>query len=264
MRPAAAALEGELQPARNFRSAARSVAKATRGLKPTLQVLAAAAALVVLTAWQVDPTAAERERMVRAQIEERGVRDAGVLRVLRQTPRHLFVPADMREYAYEDRPLRIGHGQTISQPYIVGLMTELVGARPEHKVLEIGTGSGYQAAVLARLARHVYTIEIVPELARSARETLARLGYRNVTVRTGDGYRGWPEEAPFDRIILTAAPPEIPKALVDQLRPGGRLVAPEGGSVFNQELVVVEKGADGKLTKRSVIPVMFVPMIRGK
>jgi protein-L-isoaspartate(D-aspartate) O-methyltransferase len=211
--------------------------------------------------WQGDPTAAERDRMVRTQIEARGVREAGVLRVLRQVPRHLFVPENVRARAYEDHPLLIGHGQTISQPYIVGIMTELLAAGPAHRILEIGTGSGYQAAVLSRLAEHVYTMEIVPELARSAAATLARLGYDNVTVRVGDGYKGWPEAAPFDRIILTAAPPEIPKVLFDQLRPGGRLVAPEGASVFAQQLVVVEKALDGKLSKGSVIPVMFVPMV---
>jgi protein-L-isoaspartate(D-aspartate) O-methyltransferase len=213
---------------------------------------------------KADPTTVEREAMVRTQIEDRGVHDAGVLRVLRQVPRHLFVPESVRVWAYEDHPLAIGHGQTISQPYIVGLMTELLAAGPTHRVLEIGTGSGYQAAVLSRLAGHVYTIEIVPELAHSAAATLAKLGYENVTVRTGDGYKGWPEEAPFDRIILTAAPPKIPKVLLDQLRPGGKLVAPEGANVFAQQLVVVEKALDGKLTKRSVIPVMFVPMVTGK
>jgi protein-L-isoaspartate(D-aspartate) O-methyltransferase len=214
--------------------------------------------------WQGDPTAGERESMVRTQIEGRGVRDPRVLRVLRQVPRHLFVPEDVRAQAYEDWPLPIGHGQTISQPYIVGLMTELLGVEDTHKVLEIGTGSGYQAAVLSRLARQVDTMEIVPELARSAAATLVKLGYDNVTVRTGDGYKGWPEEAPFDRIIVTAAPPEIPKALLDQLRPGGRLVAPEGASVFAQQLVVVDKSRDGKLSKRSVAAVMFVPMVTGK
>jgi protein-L-isoaspartate(D-aspartate) O-methyltransferase len=214
--------------------------------------------------WQGDPTAAERERMVRAQIEERGVRDPGVLRVMRQVPRHLFMPPDVREHAYQDFPVPIGYGQTISQPYIVGLMSELLAPARGQRVLEIGTGSGYQAAVLSRLVRHVYSIEIVPELARSAAARLKNLGYGNVTVRTGDGYKGWPEEAPFDRIILTAAPPEIPKALLKQLRPGGKLVAPEGSLAFGQNLVVVDKTIDGKLVKRSVIPVMFVPMVPGK
>jgi protein-L-isoaspartate(D-aspartate) O-methyltransferase len=207
------------------------------------------------------PYAVERERMVDEQIEARGVRNADVLRVLRTTPRHLFVPEDVQPYAYSDRPLPIGFGQTISEPYIVALMTELLEPAKRDRVLEIGTGSGYQAAVLARLVKRVYTIEIVPELAKLARERLAALRYRNVTVRDGDGYKGWPEEAPFDRIILTAAPPEIPQALVDQLRRGGRMVAPVGENPFTQELVVVEKTASGEIRRRSVRPVAFVPMI---
>ncbi|MGD0014908.1 MAG: protein-L-isoaspartate(D-aspartate) O-methyltransferase [Bryobacteraceae bacterium] len=211
-----------------------------------------------------DAWARERERMVRTQIEDRGVRNPDVLRVLGQVPRHLFIPLAERDQAYEDHPVPIGHGQTISQPYIVGLMTELLEPARTHKVLEIGTGSGYQAAILSRLVGHVYTIEIVPELARSAEENLKQLGYQNVTVRLGDGYLGWPQEAPFDRIILTAAPPEIPRALLDQLRPGGRLVAPEGSAVWGQELVLVEKTAAGKLKKRAVLPVAFVPLVHGR
>ncbi|MGC9972867.1 MAG: protein-L-isoaspartate(D-aspartate) O-methyltransferase [Bryobacteraceae bacterium] len=208
-----------------------------------------------------DPYAAERAIMVRTQIEDRGVRDPEVLRVLRAVPRHLFVPEAVRSLAYADHPVPIGYGQTISQPYIVGFMTELLAPARSHKVLEIGTGSGYQAAVLSALARQVFSIEIVPELVRSATATLKKLGYENVTVRLGDGYKGWPDAAPFDRIILTAAPPEIPKTLLDQLAPGGRLVAPVGSSVFSQQLVVVDKAPDGKLKKRSVLPVMFVPMV---
>lgn len=215
-------------------------------------------------ATKADAYAAERERMVRDQIQQRGIRNPHVLRVMRATPRHLFVPERVRDQAYEDHPLPVGYGQTISQPYIVGLMTELLAPAKDSRVLEIGTGSGYQAAVLAPLVKHVYTIEIVPELARSASALLAKLGYKNVTVRWGDGYKGWPEEAPFDRIILTAAPPELPKALLDQLKPGGRLVAPVGGSILGQDLVVVDRGLDGKLSKRSIIPVMFVPMVKGR
>jgi protein-L-isoaspartate(D-aspartate) O-methyltransferase len=207
------------------------------------------------------PYAVERERMVNEQIEARGVRNADVLRVLRTTPRHLFVPGDVQPYAYSDRPLPIGFGQTISQPYIVALMTELLESGKGDRVLEIGTGSGYQAAVLAGLVKHVYTIEIVPALAKLARERLAATGFRNVTVREGDGYKGWPEEAPFERIILTAAPREIPEALLGQLSRGGRLVAPVGESPFTQVLVVVEKTASGKIRRRSVAPVMFVPMV---
>jgi protein-L-isoaspartate(D-aspartate) O-methyltransferase len=211
-----------------------------------------------------DPFAAKREIMVRTQIEDRGVRDPGVLRVMRAVPRHLFMPEPVRGLAYADQPVPVGYGQTISQPYIVGFMTELLTPAPAHTVLEIGTGSGYQAAVLSRLVRHVYSIEIVPELARSSAAALKELGYDNVTVRLGDGYKGWPEHAPFDRIILTAAPPQVPDELIRQLRPGGRLVAPEGASVFGQQLVVIDKKPDGKIAKKAVLPVMFVPMVRGK
>jgi len=208
-----------------------------------------------------DTYAPSREQMVRQQIEARGVRHAEVLRVMRATPRHLFMPEAMWPMAYDDTPLAIGHGQTISQPFIVAAMTELLGPAGGHKVLEIGTGSGYQAAVLSPLAAQVFTIEIVPELARAATERLARLGYKNVVVRLGNGYKGWPEQAPFDRIILTAAPPELPQALLDQLKRGGRLVAPVGGSPLDQELVVVEKDAEGRLRRRSVFGVRFVPMV---
>jgi protein-L-isoaspartate(D-aspartate) O-methyltransferase len=202
--------------------------------------------------------------MVRDQIEARGIGRPDVLRAIRSTPRHVFVPEPLRSQAYQDRPLPIGFGQTISQPYIVALMTELLEPSKQQKVLEIGTGSGYQAAVLAAIAGHVFTIEIVPELAKSATALLKSLGIRNATVRCGDGYQGWTEEAPFDRIILTAAPPEIPPALLDQLRPGGKLVAPVGTIPFVQSLVVVDKLADGSVRKRSVIPVTFVPMVRKK
>lgn len=219
--------------------------------------------LPVFTAPQ-DPWTREREAMVREQIEQRGVSDREVLRAMRAVPRHLFLPEAARSQAYEDHPVPVGYRQTISQPYIVALMTELLAASKKHKVLEIGTGSGYQAAVLSRLAERVYSVEIVPELARSAETLLKQLGYANISVRLGDGYKGWPEEAPFDRILLTAAPPEIPRELLDQLRPGGRLVAPVGASVFQQKLVVVDKRADGSLRQRDVIPVMFVPMVPGK
>jgi protein-L-isoaspartate(D-aspartate) O-methyltransferase len=204
-----------------------------------------------------------RDRMVSEQIEARGVQNPDVLRAMRSIPRHLFVPEAMQSQAYMDGPLPIGLGQTISQPYIVAVMTELLQPDKSSKVLEIGTGSGYQAAVLSPLVKHLYTIEIVPELAKRSSELLKHLGYRNITVRQGDGYLGWPEEAPFDRIILTAAPGEIPKTLVAQLKPGGILVAPVGGTVLGQDLVVVEKTADGKIRERSVFPVRFVPMVRG-
>ncbi len=211
-----------------------------------------------------DRDEAERERMVHDQIEARGIARPDVLRVLHSTPRHLFVPTLQQAQAYQDRALPIGFGQTISQPYIVALMTELLEPSKRHKVLEIGTGSGYQAAVLAALSGHVFTIEIVPELSVSAGVVLKRLGVRNVTLRSGDGYEGWPEEAPFDRIILTAAPRKIPSALLSQLRPGGKLVAPVGNSAFAQDLTIVDKMADGRIKKRSVMPVTFVPMVRKK
>jgi protein-L-isoaspartate(D-aspartate) O-methyltransferase len=222
---------------------------------------AAAFLLACFLALAADPWLKARMKMVQDQIEGRGVKDSRVLQALRNTPRHQFVPSQIEEYAYDDRPLPIGHGQTISQPYIVGLMTELLETRPEHKVLEIGTGSGYQAAVLSPLVQHVFTIEIVPELAKSAKATLTRLGLGNVSVIVGDGYKGLPEQAPFDRILLTAAPPEIPAALIEQLKPGGKLVAPVGGRY--QELVVIDKLPDGRIRRRSSIPVMFVPMVPG-
>ena len=216
-----------------------------------------AAALAV--AWCADPFQAERERMVREQIEARGIRNPDVLSVLRATPRHLFIPESTRKWAYNDTAVSIGHAATISQPYVVALMTELLQVSKNDRVLEIGTGSGYQAAVLAQLVKHVYTIEIVPELAASARETLQRQGYGNVTVRQGDGYKGWPEEAPFERIIITAAPPEMPQALIEQLAKGGRLVSPVGTG-FNQELILIEKKPDGSVRRSTHGGVMFVPM----
>src|SRR5262245_60835707 len=201
--------------------------------------------------------AIERERMVEEQIEARGVRDSRVLAALRAVPRHEFVPPEERAHAYRDGPLPIGYGQTISQPYIVAVMTELLELSSDEKVLEIGTGSGYQAAVLAQLAREVYTIEIVPELARRAEADLHRLGYSNVQVRHGDGYRGWPEHAPFDAIVVTAAPEHVPQPLVDQLAVGGRLVLPVG-DVF-QDLVLVTRDAAGVRQDR-LLGVRFVPM----
>lgn len=219
----------------------------------------ASAALLLLA--QTDYRA-ERERLVRESMEGRGIRDPSVLRAMRDTPRHEFMPEAVRKFAYEDRPVPIGYGQTISQPSLVAFMTEALELRKQHRVLEIGTGSGYQAAVLAPLAGEVYTIEIVPALARSAAETFKRLRYRNIFAREGDGYVGWPEKAPFDRIILTAAPPELPQALVDQLRPGGKLVAPVGPTSTEQQLLLVEKSAEGGITKRAILPVRFVPMVR--
>jgi protein-L-isoaspartate(D-aspartate) O-methyltransferase len=205
-----------------------------------------------------DRWTALRERMVREQIEPRAIRDAKTLAALRKVPRHLFVPGEVSHLAYEDYPLPIGEGQTISQPYIVAYMTEALRLRGGEKVLEIGTGSGYQAAILAEIAAEVYSIEIVTSLAASAAERLAALGFTNVRVRAGDGYRGWPEAAPFDGILVTAAPDHVPQPLVDELKPGGRLVIPVGAD--SQELRVLVKRADGGLDEERSLPVRFVPM----
>ncbi len=209
-----------------------------------------------------DPYETDRVRMVREQIEARGVSRPDLLRALRATPRHLFMPSASRSMAYWDRPVPIGYGATISQPYIVGWMTELLNPRKSDRVLEIGTGSGYQAAILAQLAGQVYSMEIVPELAKSASSTLAELGYANVTVLHGNGYRGHPERAPFQKIIVTAAPPEIPQALLDQLANGGRLVAPVGPTSY-QKLIVIDKDSRGRIRRKEVGDVMFVPMRPG-
>ena len=228
-------------------------------LPPLCLVLAAADALCQGATPPVPPSfAVDRTAMVAAQIEARGVKNPAVLAALRRVPRHEFVPASARLFAYDDRPLPIGEGQTISQPYIVGFMSELLQVQPGQRVLEIGTGSGYQAAVLAELGVEVYTIEIVEKLARDSRALLQRLGYEKVHVRAGDGYLGWPELAPFDRIVLTAAPTRVPQPLIDQLKPGGRLVVPEG--VQEQDLVLYTKSANGKLRRESVLSVRFVPM----
>jgi protein-L-isoaspartate(D-aspartate) O-methyltransferase len=197
--------------------------------------------------------------MVAEQIAPRGVSDPRVLTAMRTVPRHEFVPPALRERAYDDSPLPIGEGQTISQPYIVALMSELAAVRRGDKVLEVGTGSGYQAAVLAELGATVYTIEIVAPLATAARALLSRLGYANIHVREGDGYAGWPDKAPFQAILVTAAPPEIPKPLLDQLAVGGRLVIPVGPTNETQDLLVVTRTKEG-LDRRKVIPVRFVPM----
>lgn len=201
--------------------------------------------------------ATEREALVRKLAAE-GIRDPRVLAAMRHVPRHLFVPESIQSMSYVDTPLPIGHGQTISQPYIVAIMSELLRISPRDRVLEIGSGSGYQAAILAELAGEVWTIELEPELARTAADRLRAMAYANVVVRQGDGYLGWPEKAPFDRIILTAAPPEIPQTLIDQLKPGGRLVAPAGSR--DQQLFVLDKAADGRITRRAVLDVRFVPM----
>jgi protein-L-isoaspartate(D-aspartate) O-methyltransferase len=210
---------------------------------------------------QTDPAGTDMqmqcERMVSEQIEARGIKDPLVLKSMRTVPRHLFVPESVRDAAYQDSPLPIGDSQTISQPYIVALMTELLEVHPGSKVLEIGTGSGYQAAVLAAMGAEVYSIEIRTRLCEKARETLAELHFDSVEVRCGDGYGGWPDEAPFDGIIVTAAPELVPDPLLDQLAPGANMVIPVGD--FYQELKVITR-KDGGFEERAVIPVRFVPM----
>jgi len=195
-------------------------------------------------------------------IARHGVRDSATLDAMRTVPRHEFVPRESRALAYGDHPLPIELGQTISQPYIVAYMTEVLQLRPGMKVLEVGTGSGYQAAVLAAIGVHVFTVEIFEPLATSARARLERLGYDNVTVRHGDGYLGWEDEAPFDAIIVTAAPDHIPPSLPDQLKEGGRLVIPVGAEYGIQYLMLGEKHADGSFTTRRLLPVRFVPLLR--
>lgn len=200
----------------------------------------------------------QRLRMVEEQLRRRDIVDERVLRAMETVPRHEFVSDAYRSAAYDDRPQPIGHGQTISQPYIVALMTQLAGPGEDARVLDVGTGCGYQAAVLSLLAGEVYSIEIVCDLADDARERLLELGFQNVDVRCGDGYQGWEEHAPFDAIIVAAAPDHVPQPLIDQLAPGGRLVIPVGRE--HQELLVIEKRPDGGVSRRSVTPVAFVPM----
>ena len=221
---------------------------------------------------QTESEYAERRAALLAEIAEDARRTADwtgrprfddrVIEAMRRVPRHEFVPASLRPMAYANRPLPIGHGQTISQPYIVALMSDLLDTEPGQTALEIGTGSGYQAAVLAALGMRVFTMEIVPPLAAEAKERLARLGYDDVTVRSGDGYHGWPEHAPFDAIIVTAAATTIPPPLIDQLKPGGRMIIPVGARFVTQQLVLVEKDAAGTVTTRQMLPVAFVPFTR--
>jgi protein-L-isoaspartate(D-aspartate) O-methyltransferase len=230
------------------------------GLLLTLGVTAPAAC-------QREPNAEQwreaRTRLVNERLVPAGIRDSATLAAMRIVPRHEFVPEDQRGQAYEDIPLPIGHDQTISQPAVVAFMTELIEPRAGKRVLEVGTGSGYQAAVLAQTGCRVWTIEIFRALADEARDRLARLGYGAVAVRHGDGYQGWPEEAPFDAIMVTAAAESIPPALLQQLAPGGRLVMPVGDQIPHQELVLVEKDSAGRLTSRQLLPVRFVPFLRG-
>ena len=241
------------------------------GIITLFGALLAAGSIVIAEAQ--DPYAAPRKAMLdtiaaltretrfetgRATLSER------VMAALDKVPRHRFVPSGEERHAYDNRPLPIGHGQTISQPFIVALMTDLLDLKAGDKVLEIGTGCGYQAAVLAELAREVYTIEIVEPLAKEAAARLAALGYHNVSARSGDGYRGWPEQAPFDAIMVTAGAREVPPALVQQLKPGGKLVIPVGPQWSGQELLVIEKDASGKTATRKVLAVRFVPLTRDR
>ena len=221
--------------------------------------------------YKPDPYQKQRERMVAAQIDWRGVRDGRigvrdevVLDAMRRVPRHEFVPKRYKSRAYADSPLPIGYDQTISQPYIVGFMTEMLKVKKEHKVLEIGTGSGYQAAVLAEIVENVYSIEIIKELGEQVKARLKRLDYQNITVKIGDGYFGWEEHAPFDAIIVTAAADHIPPPLVRQLKPGGRMGIPVGGRFQVQNLLIVEKALDGAVTTKQVMPVRFVPLTRSQ
>ena len=214
-----------------------------------------------LEARQADPYLENRLAMVREQIENEGISDPRVLGAMREIPRHLLVPHEYRPMAYEPRPLPIGEGQTISQPYVVAFMTEILRLKPGDRVLEVGTGSGYQAAIAARIAGEVYSVEIFPTLADRARRNLESLGARNVTVRQGDGYYGWEEKAPFDAIIVTCAGGHVPPPLLRQLRKGGRMIMPVGGPFLTQNLVFLEKGADGALSQRNVLPVAFVRLL---
>ncbi len=202
-----------------------------------------------------------RQAMIENQIIDRGVSDERVIKAMNDVPRHLFVKESLRDLAYADGPLPIGYNQTISQPYIVAYMTEILQPDTHHIVLEVGTGSGYQAAILSKLVNHVYSIEIIPELGKEAANRLDKLGYDNVTVKIGDGYNGWEEHSPFDRIIVTAAPEQIPKKLVDQLKSGGLMVLPVGKTSFGQDMRVVKKDKTGQVTTQETIPVRFVPMI---
>ncbi|WP_291789248.1 protein-L-isoaspartate(D-aspartate) O-methyltransferase [Cecembia sp.] len=217
--------------------------------------------MFLVTVFQADHYKSLRNTMVETQLVSRGIGDKAVLDAMRKVPRHLLVPEKIKDFAYDDRPLPIGEGQTISQPYIVAFMTELIKPHPEMKVLEIGTGSGYQAAVLAEIVREVFTIEIFEGLGKRASRDLQNLGYQNIQVRIGDGYKGWPEEAPFDAIIVTAAPSEIPQPLIEQLKDGGSMIIPVGQEGKIQQLILGEK-KNGKFKTRTVSNVQFVPFLR--
>lgn len=244
-------------------------AHSTSMLFRKLRYIAPALFIVSSCAQAQDPDtyAEERARMVRTQLESgafgrTAIEDAAVLEAMRTVPRHRFVPSNMARNAYADSPLPIGHEQTISQPYIVAVMTELLEPEEGDSVLEIGTGSGYQAAVLAEIVADVYTIEIVEPLGRRAAAVLEELGYENVHTRIGDGYKGWPEHAPFDGILVTAAPDHVPQPLIDQLKPGGRMVIPVGPEGHIQQLRLIQKDADGNVSEEFIESVRFVPLTR--
>jgi len=231
-----------------------------RSIAQSLILAAIAAAGCGQNAPPVSDFAAQRQLMIQQQLVARGINNERVLAAMGKVPREEFVPLDLRTETYEDGPLPIGHGQTISQPYIVAFMTQQLRPQTSDRVLEIGTGSGYQAAILAELVKEVYSVEIVEPLAKGAEATLARLGYKNVHLKVGDGYKGWPEEAPFDAIIVTCAPDKVPQPLVDQLKEDGRMVIPVGQR-FAQELYLLEK-KNGQLKESVTLPVRFVPMLR--
>ncbi|MGB9665095.1 MAG: protein-L-isoaspartate(D-aspartate) O-methyltransferase [Ignavibacteria bacterium] len=218
--------------------------------------------IILFTAFE-DPYKSARERMVNLQIRARGVKNEAVLNAMRKVPRHLFVPKTRISDAYDDGPLPIGYGQTISQPFIVAYMTEVIDPEKCKKVLEIGTGSGYQAAVLAEIVDSVFTVEIITELYKESKERLEKLGYKNIKVKNADGYYGWKEYAPFDAIMVTAAAEFVPPPLIEQLKEGGKMVIPVGSPFYTQNLVLIEK-KDGKIYSKNLIPVRFVPFIRGK
>jgi protein-L-isoaspartate(D-aspartate) O-methyltransferase len=230
--------------------------------KAALLLLVLAAGFLSAAGSDDDPFTQDRRKMVRRQIEDRGIRDRNILGALLHVPRDRFVPPDGIRLAYRDCPLPIGYGQTISQPYIVARMTQLLEPKPEHRVLEVGTGSGYQAAILSELVKEVYSIEIIPPLGESAQKRLSDLGYQNITTRVGDGYFGWPDKAPFDGIIVTAAATDIPPPLLEQLKPTGRMVIPVGNPDQTQFLKLVTKNADGPPTVTTLEPVRFVPLHR--
>jgi len=216
----------------------------------------------LVTLFALDNFKRQRENMVSEQIEKRGIKEKSVLQALRNVPRHLFVSEELQSLAYADRPLPIGYGQTISQPYIVALMTELLNLKQGNKVLEIGSGSGYQAAILSEITQEVYTIEIIEELGESAKKRLKDLGYQSIRCRIGDGYYGWEEYAPFDGIMVTAAATHIPPSLIRQLKKGGKMCIPVGDPFLTQNLILIEKDQEGNLKTKNILPVRFVPFVR--